>query len=84
MEELLKQILNTLEEKNQLEFLKNRLWTTEDIAFYFSLSPQTVKRGLVTRPDFPAPIKISQERGRRWLPAEIQNWAKTQKATKTQ
>lgn len=62
---------------------RSRLWTVEDIAYYLSLSKNRVLQGIVTRTDFPAPIRFAKERGRRWEHKDIERWAQDQKQFKT-
>ena len=83
MEDLLEQILEELRQLRQIESAKSRLWDTKDIAYYLNLTSQNVSNNYITRPDFPAPIRLSKERGRRWLPEDVKNWALNNKSYQT-
>lgn len=62
---------------------KERLWSADDIAEYLGVSPRQVSERYAARPTFPAPICLPTEEGtnrtRRWLPADIKQWAMSHK-----
>lgn len=84
MEALLENILEELQTLKAFYFKNNRLWAVEDIAFYLNLREDNVKQNYVNRPDFPAPIRLNQERGRRWMPEDVRKWASNLKAYQTE
>ena len=64
-----------------LRGVHSRLWTSEDIASYFSCSESTVFR-ISAKPEFPPPVKVTGVPGRRWVAEEVRNWAKKQRPSK--
>ncbi len=52
----------------------NRLWSLDDIAAYIGLSKSSVQNRIICKPGFPKPIKLNEERSRRWLPKEVKEW----------
>jgi len=60
------------------------LWTCEDVAAWLKLSPDTVERRVVTRPDFPIalqPCQTGKRAARRWFAAEVKQWARQRRST---
>lgn len=57
----------------------DELWTTEDIAAYLKLAPDTTERRVVTRPEFPAPLQpcpTGKRAAKRWFASEVITWAR--------
>ena len=53
------------------------VWTAHDIAHYMRLSVSSVQSRIITRKDFPRPVRIPTSGtggGRRWYAAEVKNW----------
>lgn len=51
-----------------------QLWDAQDIASYLKLAKSTVQSHVLCKPTFPVAVKINGTR--RWLPDEVQDWAK--------
>jgi predicted DNA-binding transcriptional regulator AlpA len=77
MENILAQILNELKKQSAGPA---RLWTTDDIAGYLSLSVASIRARVVCLPSFPNPIIIPGST-RRWQQADVELWAKRFKSS---
>jgi hypothetical protein len=58
--------------------LEDQLWDIGAIAAWLNLSADTVSRGVVTRPGFPAPVQAGSGKlaRRRWFAGEVIRWAR--------
>lgn len=55
-----------------------QLWTIEQVCSFFQVGRSTAYKSIITRPDFPAAIKI--EGGpKRYVPEEVAQWAERQR-----
>jgi len=78
MEHLLAEILTELKKQTAGP---GRLWTTDDIATFLSLSKASISARIVCLPSFPEPIHIPGST-RRWHQDDVQKWARRHKKTK--
>lgn len=66
----------------QSQAADGRLWSLEDLAWYFSASKDQVRKRVVTARGFPNPVKLpTTDNGGhpRWVPREVKAWAERQR-----
>lgn len=60
---------------------EHMLWTTEDVANYFHISPKNIVQRLMSQPTFPKPLVIPRaDKGTmhpRWRAKEVVSWAES-------
>lgn len=55
-----------------------RLWDTSDVATFLNLNPAHVRKFILTRGDFPAPVDLpgsGKEPIRRYRPVDVRDWS---------
>lgn len=62
---------------------EHELWTSQDIAAYLKLSPDTVERRVVAQPSFPKsvqPCATGAKAAKRWFATEVVTWLRQHRA----
>jgi predicted DNA-binding transcriptional regulator AlpA len=59
---------------------ERRLWSVDTIAAYSGLSKSHVAQKIVVQPDFPTPIRVSDNAHPRWISGEVMAWFESRKA----
>lgn len=76
-DQLLADILAELRRQRQPTGLDAALWDADDVAAYLRVERRYVLERLAIRPDWPAPIRLTDgpKGGARWRAREVIHWA---------
>jgi len=53
------------------------LWLIKDIAAHLKYKSNTLLKNVVCQDDFPRPVRITEQRGRRWYRVEVLAWCRS-------
>lgn len=56
----------------------HRLWNYKDIGYFLGRSPKTIQNNIVSKDDFPKPVKLHRKAKPLWYPNEVKRWIRKQ------